>query len=87
MTTYPVPGGQPVKRKVGTILDEDLYRRVKEAARQQGRGLNEIFALALERYLNGRAIRASAVAETRATYKVSSKGLRTVLEEDPYDAG
>jgi hypothetical protein len=76
-----------VKRKVGTILDEDLYSRVRETARQQGRGLNEILTEALERYLGGQASRVSAVAETRATYRVSARAIRAVLEEDPYDAG
>lgn len=76
-----------MKRKVGTTLDEQLYRRAKEAARQQGRSLNEIIAEALERTLSSAASRASVVAETKGTYTISARALRRVLEEDPYDAG
>jgi len=76
-----------VKRKVGTTLDEQLYRRAKEAARQQGRSLNELIAEALERTLSSAASRASVVVETKGTYTISARGLRRALEEDPYDAG
>lgn len=75
-----------MRRKIGTILDAGLYLRAKEAARQQGRSLNEVLAEALERFLDNRAMRPSVVAETRGTYKVSARALRAVLEEDPYDA-
>ena len=80
-------GGGAVKRKVGTTLDEQLYRRAKEAARQEGRSLNDIIAEALERALSSTSSRASAVAETKGTYRISARALRRVLEEDPYDAG
>ncbi len=76
-----------MKRKVGTTLDEDLYRRAKASARRQGRGLNEMIAEALERFLSSQASRASVVRETRGTYKVSARVLHAVLEEDLYDAG
>lgn len=76
-----------MKRKVGTTLDEQLYRRAKEAARQQGRSLNELIAEALERTLSSAASRASVVAETKGTYTISARALRRALEEDPYDAG
>jgi len=76
-----------VKRKVGTTLDESLYHRAKTSARRQGRSLNDLIAEALEKLLNRQAARASVVRETQGTYKVSAKALRTVLEEDPYDAG
>lgn len=76
-----------VKRKVGTTLEETLYRRAKEAARLQGRSLNEVIEEALERFLERRAPRVSIVAETRGMFKVSAKALRAVLEEDLYDVG
>lgn len=76
-----------MKRKVGTTLNEQLYRRAKEAARRQGRSLNDIIAEAMERALSGRPSRASVVAETKGTYKISATALRRVLEEDPHDAG
>jgi len=76
-----------VKRKIGTTLDEDLYRRVKASAQRQGRDLNEVIAEALERFLGSQTSRASVVRDTQGTYKVSARALRAVLEEDLYDAG
>lgn len=76
-----------MKRKVGTSIEEGLYRRAKDTAREQGRSLNEVFEEALERFLSSREVRGSIVAETKGTYKVSTRALRTVLEEDLYDAG
>lgn len=76
-----------MKRKIGTTLDEQLYRKAKEAARQQGRSLNELIGEALERSLSSATSRASVVAETKGTYTISARGLRRVLDEDPYDAG
>lgn len=76
-----------MRRKIGTVLDERLYQRAKDAARSQGRSLNEVLAEALERFLSSHTTRPSVVAETRGTYKVSARALRAVLEEDPYDVG
>ena len=76
-----------MKRKVGTTLEEGLYRRAKDAARRQGRSLNEIIAEALDRFLNSRTSRTSVVTTTKGTFRVSAKALRAVLDEDLHDAG
>lgn len=76
-----------MKRKVGTTIDEALYSRAKEAARERGRSLNDVIEEALERFLSSQEVRGSIVAETKGTYKVSAKALRAVLEEDLFDAG
>lgn len=75
-----------MKRKVGTTIDEGLYQRVKDAARAQGRSVNEILAEALERFLNSRSSPSSVVRETRGAFKVSARTLRAVMEEDMYEA-
>ncbi len=75
-----------VKRKVGTTLDEALYRQVKAIARRQGRSTNAVIEDALARFLASGASNASVVAETKGTYKVSTKALRAILQEDLYDA-
>lgn len=74
-----------MKRKIGTSLNEDLYLRLKEAAKEQGLSVNEALAEGLRRFLRARASRASIVAETRGTYKVSARALRMVMEEDVYE--
>lgn len=75
-----------MKRKVGTTIDEDLYRRVKETARRQGCSVNAVLTEALQAYLHTRSSRASIVKETRGTFKVPAGALRAVLEEDLYEA-
>ncbi|MDR7543983.1 MAG: ribbon-helix-helix protein, CopG family [Armatimonadota bacterium] len=75
-----------MKRKVGTTLDAALYERVKEVARRQGRGANEVIEEALSRFLAGGRSRRSAVSETKGTYKVPARALRAVLREDLYGA-
>jgi hypothetical protein len=75
-----------MKRKIGTTIEEHLYRRAKEAAQRQGRSLNDLIAEAIEQTLS-RSGGASVVAETKGTYKISPRTLRRVLEEDIYDAG
>jgi hypothetical protein len=73
-----------VRRKVGTTLDATLYQRAKEAARQQGRSINEVIEQALARFLSGTASRASIAVQTKGTFKASEKVLRTALGDDLY---
>ena len=76
-----------MKRKIGTTLDAALYVRVKDVARRQGKGTNAVIEEALARFVTSTSSRASAVAETKGTYKVSSRALRSVLREDLHGAG
>jgi hypothetical protein len=73
-----------MRRKVGTALDASLYERAKEAARRQGMSTNALIEEALKRFLRAGRTGASAVAETRATYRVSAKALKAVLHEGLY---
>ncbi len=73
-----------MRRKVGTTLDSTLYRRAKEAARRQGRNINEVIEEALARFLLMENTRASVAAQTKGSFKVSAKALRAVLDEDLY---
>lgn len=74
-----------MKRKVGTTLDADLYSKVREVARQQGRSVNAVIEDALARFVTSGASRPSVVEETRGTYKISDEMFRAVLDEDLYD--
>lgn len=73
-----------MRRKIGTTLDADLYARAKEAARRQGVSTNALLEEALQRFLAGRGSEASVVSETRGTYKVPARALRSVLCDDLY---
>jgi predicted transcriptional regulator len=74
-----------MKRKVGTTLDEALYRQVKEIARRQGRTANAVIEDALTRFLARGSSGASMVAETKGTFKVAARALRAVLQESLHD--
>lgn len=73
--------------KVGTVLDENLYQRVQEAAQAEGRSISQLLEEALELYLSHRQFDgASLIRETFGKYSVKEKDLRLILEDDPYDA-
>lgn len=73
-----------MKRKVGTTLDAALYQQAKEVARRRGRSINEVIEEALTRFFAIGTTRASIVAQTKGSFKVSEKALRVVLEQDLY---
>lgn len=73
-----------MRRKIGTTLDATLYQRAREAARRQGRGINEVIEEALARFLAGGTSRASVAAQTKGSFKVSEKAFRAALDEDLY---
>ena len=43
-----------MKRKVGTLLEEDVLRRAKRRAADEGRPLSDLIQDALEKYLTAR---------------------------------
>lgn len=73
-----------MRRKIGTTLDAALYERAKEAARREGRSLNEVIEEALAHYVARDDSRASLVEQTRGSFKVSERIFRAVLDEDLY---
>lgn len=73
-----------MRRKVGTTLDATLYQRAKEAARRQGRSINDVIEEALARFLAGGTSRTSVTAQTKGSFKVSEKALRAALDADLY---
>jgi DNA-binding transcriptional MocR family regulator len=75
-----------MRRKVGTILDADLYERAKAAAQRRGVTTNAMIEEALTRYLAGAERAASVVRETRGSYSVSRRALRAALHDDLYGA-
>ena len=82
-----------MKRKVGTVLEDELLWKAKRAAVREKKTLSLLFEEALREHLarlEGRvaARGKSLVQETRGILKVSKKLLDAVLaEEGFYDAG
>jgi len=81
-----VATGSVRPRKIGPTLDATLYQRAKETARHQGRSINEVIEEALARFLVMETSRASIAAQTRGSFKVSERALRTMIDEDLYGA-
>jgi metal-responsive CopG/Arc/MetJ family transcriptional regulator len=76
--------------KIGTALDKDLFRELKEHAAREGRAVNEIIEDALERYVHAGSLRrelqvAAAERYCSMSFGLSTKELKQLLDEDYYD--
>lgn len=80
-----------MKQKVGTLLEEDVLRRAKRRAADEGRPLSDLIQDALEKYLTaGLAEPAHREAAFQLfcerPIKLSSEQFKAVLEHDAWDA-
>ncbi len=79
-----------MKRKVGTLLEEDVLRKAKRRAVDEGRPLSDLIQDAIENYLSTRAVEP---AKRDAAYqlfcdrpmKLTGAQFKAVLEEDAWD--
>lgn len=79
-----------MKQKIGTLLDETVFRRAKRRAVDEGRPLSDVIQDALERYL---ATGLAEPAKREAAYallcerpiKLSRAQFKAVLEHDGWD--
>lgn len=81
-----------MKKKIGTILDEEILYRAKRAALRQRKSLSQILEEALKTYMvflerkPGERTKA-VVRETSGAMKIPHKALKAVMEEEGiYDA-
>jgi hypothetical protein len=70
-----------MRRKVGTVLDEALFRRARLESARQGRAISEILADALEAYLKseGRHGANGVVADTWAVFRLEKARVKEFL--------
>lgn len=68
------------KKKIGTVLDEELVRRAKIAAAREGVPLSQLLEKALVAYL--RAGKRDIVAETWGAMHVSPSVFKEVMEDE-----
>lgn len=78
-----------MKRKVGTVLEEELLWRAKRAAVREKKTLSLLLEEALEAHLArleepGAERRRSLVQETRGVFKVDRKLLKAVMAEEGF---
>ncbi len=73
-----------MKRKIGTIIDEELLRRAKVAAAAQGTPLSHILEVALRDYLDrrGRPRHGGVVATTWGIMPADATLVKAILEEE-----
>jgi hypothetical protein len=76
-----------MKRKVETVLEEDVLRRAKRRAADEGRSLSDLIQEAVENYLSSRAVEpAKRDAAFRIfcdhPMKLTTAQFRAVLKED-----
>lgn len=79
-----------MKRKVGTLIEDDVLRRAKRRAVDEGRPLSGLIQDALESYLGTRAVEpakrdAAYLLFCERPMKLAPKQLKSVLEEDAWD--
>ncbi len=77
-----------MQRKVGTILDENLFKKAKQSALRRHITLNHIFEEALTEYLSrqtGLKQKFSAVEMSFGALQLSPRVVRKIAQEEIYD--
>lgn len=73
-----------MKKKVGTVIDEELLRRAKVVAAAEGKPLREVLESALREYLDSRSgLRAkNVVASTWGIIHADPSLIQAIMEEE-----
>ncbi len=79
-----------MKQKVGTLIEDNVLRRAKRRAVNEGRPLSDLIQDALETYLSDKAVEPALREAAYQLYcerpmKLTPAQLRSVLEEDAWD--
>lgn len=79
------------KEKVGTVLDKDLLRRVKERSAREGRTISDIIQDALIKYndtdsSNSELRRAAVNRFCSRPFNLNTKEINDLLNEDIYES-
>jgi len=78
-----------MKKKLGTILDEDLVYKAKKVALIQKRSLSDVLENALKMYLlatkrENAAAKEKVSEKTSGALKISPDLLKTIMEEEDF---
>ena len=79
-----------MKKKVGTLLDEEVIRHAKRRAAEEGRPLSDVIQDALVSYLSDKAPDAKKRENAYQLFcgqpmRISRKQFKEILEEDAWD--
>ncbi len=75
-----------MKKKIGTMLDEELIFKAKQAALSERQALSHFLTNALNMYIGSldkqeKSVQRDICSKTRGSMNVSVKTLQTILEE------
>lgn len=73
-----------MKKKIGTILDEDLVLEAKRRALSENRSLNQLFEEALRRYLDSFRKKDSVSKSSKGSMHVSVDVLKQIMAEESF---
>jgi hypothetical protein len=79
-----------MKKKVGTLLDEEVIRHAKRRAVEEGRPLSDVIQDALVSYLSDKVPDPKKRENAYQLFcgqpmRISRKQFKEILEEDPWD--
>jgi hypothetical protein len=80
-----------MKAKIGTVLEEDVFKKLKEFSAKRGRPINEIIQEALVTYMQvgadrNRQLRLAAVKRLCSRpFNISPDDWKAIMEEDYYE--
>lgn len=79
-----------MKRKIGTQLEDEVYRDLKIAAARERRPISEVIQIAVTDYLNQKKRKASQHAGLKRflaspRFKLTEEQFRDTMEADFYD--
>jgi hypothetical protein len=77
-----------MQKKVGTLLDEDLFKKAKARALSEHTTLNRVFEKALSNYLSSSAHgrrKLSMVEMSFGAVKLPRRTVQKIAQEDVYD--
>jgi len=78
--------GNPGRQKVGTVLDEEVFRKAKQCAAADGKTLSSFIEEALMDYMVRRETGQSAVDRMWGLFRLPPDALREVVEADVYES-
>ncbi len=73
-----------MKKKIGTILDEDILFAAKHMALLQKKTLSEFFEDAIRTYLGMQKKNLNISDETKGVMRISPDALKKVMEDETY---
>jgi hypothetical protein len=73
-----------MKKKVGTILDEDIFFTAKQMALRQKKTLSKFLEDAITSYLASHGKKGSIAEQTQGILKISPEALKEIMEDESF---